>query len=256
MSHRSARTTRKQPQTKGVPSVPELLRWLERRGTKRNREGMARYGIRSARAFGVSAETMRPLAKRLGRQHGLAAKLWEAGWHETRILASLVDEPARVTPAQMERWARAFDNWAVCDSVCFHLFDRTPYAWSKAKQWSRREDEFVKRAAFALLAGLAVHDKQTPDRPFLESLPLIERAAGDDRNFVKKAVNWALRNIGKRNLAMNKAALACAERILAAANHRAGAARGGDADVRAARFIATDARRELSSAKVQARVAR
>ena len=112
--------------------VPEVLRWLERRGTKRNRDGMARYGIRSARAFGVSGETMRPLAKRLGRDHGLAARLWDAGWHETRILASLVDEPARVTPAQMDRWARAFDNWAVCDSVCFHLFDRTPHAWTKA----------------------------------------------------------------------------------------------------------------------------
>jgi 3-methyladenine DNA glycosylase AlkD len=224
-------------------SVPEVLRWLERRGTKRNRDGMARYGIRSARAFGVSGETMRPLAKRLGRDHGLAARLWDAGWHETRILASLVDEPGCVTPAQMDRWARAFDNWAVCDSVCFHLFDRTPHAWTKAKQWSRRDDEFVKRAAFALLAGLAVHDKQAPDRPFLASLRLIERAASDDRNFVKKAVNWALRQIGKRNLALNAAALALARRLVV--SPRA-----------SVRWVGKDAARELGSAAVKRRLSR
>lgn len=240
MSSRAAGATRKKPRTKGVP---ELLRWLERRGTKRNREGMARYGIRSAKAFGVSAETMRPLAKRLGRHHGLAAMLWEAGWHETRILASLVDEPARVTTAQMDRWARAFDNWAVCDSVCFHLFDRTKHAWTKVGQWSRRDEEFVKRAAFALLAGLTVHDKESPDRPFLQSLPLIERAASDDRNFVKKAVSWALRQIGKRNRALHAAALAVARRLAASPRP-------------SARWVGKDAWRELGSPAVKRRVNR
>jgi 3-methyladenine DNA glycosylase AlkD len=143
----------------------------------------------------------------------------------------------------MERWARAFDNWAVCDSVCFHLFDRTPHAWSKAKQWSRREEEFVKRGAFALLAGLAVHDKPSPDRPFLESLPLIQRAAGDDRNFVKKAVSWALRQIGKRNLVLNAAALALARRLATSPR-------------RSARWVGKDALRELASAAVQRRLKR
>ena len=189
-----------------------MLAWLERRGTKRNRQGMARYGIHARKVFGVSVATMRPLIKRLGRNHELAAVLWATGWHEARILASLVDEPARVTSAQMDRWCREFDNWAVCDSVCFHLFDRTPHAFRKVAQWCDRRDEFVKRAAFALLAGLAVHDKRSPDERFVECLPLIERAANDERKFVKKSVNWALRAIGKRNPTLNAAAVTVARR--------------------------------------------
>jgi 3-methyladenine DNA glycosylase AlkD len=147
----------------------EVLRWLERRGTKRNRDGMARYAITSAKVFGVSMQTMRPLAKRLGRNHDLALELWDTGWLEARILASLVDEPARVTPRQMEQWVRGFDNWAVCDSVCFQLFDRTPYARKMIPIWAKRKPEFVKRAAFATLAGLAVHDKKADDRAFVVS---------------------------------------------------------------------------------------
>src|SRR5262245_55813242 len=184
-------------------TVAEVLTWLERRGTRRNRQGMARFGIVSTKTFGVSHATMRPLIKRLGRDHQLAADLWETGWLEARILASLVDDPARVTPRQMELWIRTFDNWAVCDSVCMHLFDRTPHAWRKVPQWAKRRREFEKRAAFAMLAALAVHDKRADDARFLATLPLVEAAAADERNFVRKAVNWALRQIGKRNRALN-----------------------------------------------------
>jgi 3-methyladenine DNA glycosylase AlkD len=221
--------------------VTAVLTWLERRGSRRNRDGMARYGIVAPKVFGVSMATMRPLVKRLGRNHELALALWNSGYLEARILASFVDEPARVSPGQMERWAADFDNWAVCDSVCIHLFDRTPHAWRKVPVWARRRSEFVRRAAFAMLAGLAVHDTHADDRAFLQMLPLIERAAADERNFVKKAVNWALRQIGKRNAALNAAAIVVARRL----THR---------DERAARWIGADARRELTSTAVVARV--
>lgn len=222
-------------------TVNEALKWLERRGTRDNIEGMARFGITSPKAFGVSAEPMRLLARQLGRHHDLAEALWQTGWHEARIVSSLVDEPARVTPAQMDRWVKDFDNWAVCDSVCFHLFDRTPHAWKKAEQWSRRKPEFVKRAAFAVMAGLAVHDKTTADPPFVRLLPIIEREATDNRNFVKKAVNWALRQIGKRNLALNAAAITVARRL-------------SEADDPSSRWVGKDAWRELTSRAVQKRL--
>jgi 3-methyladenine DNA glycosylase AlkD len=221
--------------------VPTILAWLERRGTRRNREGMARFGIVSAKAFGVSMTTMRPLIKRLGRDHSLAQRLWATGWHEARILASFVDEPSRVTPAQMERWCSDFDNWAVCDSVCMHLFDRTPHAFAMAQRWSRRRGEFVRRAGFALLASLAIHDKKTADPVFLRALKWIERGATDQRNFVKKAVNWALRQIGKRNLALNAEAIALADRL------------AGSSEA-AARWVGKDALRELTSVPVARRL--
>lgn len=157
--------------------------------------------------------TMQPLVKRLGHDHDLALALWDSGWFDARILASFVDEPDRVTAAQMDRWVRDFDNWAVCDSVCFKLFDRTPHAWRKVEQWSKRREEFVKRAAFALLASLAAHDKRASDRAFLNALKLVEGAAADNRNFVKKAVSWALRTIGKRNRALHAAAVDVARRL-------------------------------------------
>jgi 3-methyladenine DNA glycosylase AlkD len=229
------------PVTRNRQKSDDVLRWLERRGTRRNIEGMARFGITSPKAFGVSIETMRPLVRRLGHDHALAAALWRTRWHEARILASLIDEPARVTAAQMEKWVRDFDNWAVCDSVCFHLFDRTPHAWKKAAQWSRQESEFVKRAAFALMAGLTVHDKHRPDPAFIRLLPIIERGARDPRNFVKKAVNWALRQIGKRNLTLNGAAIAVAGRLAAA-------------DEPAPRWIGKDALREITGPAVQQRL--
>lgn len=194
---------------------------------------MARYGIASPKVFGVSVANTRVLARQLGRDHELALELWESGWLEARILATLVDEPGRVTRAQMDRWARDFDNWAVCDAACMNLFDRTPHAWAKVEQWSRRRREFVKRAAFALIAASAVHDKHAADDRFLHALALVEREAADGRNFVKKAVSWALRSIGKRNARLRSAAVVAARRL---------ASSQGDASPR---WIGKDALREL-----------
>ena len=224
------------------PDVRSTLAWLERRGTARNRKGMARYGIRSSKAFGVSMATMRPLVKRLGRNHDLAVGLWESEWLEARILAGFIADPSRVTPALMDRWCRDFDNWAVCDSTCIHLFRRTPHAWRKVPVWSRRQDEFVRRAGFALLAALAVHDKQAPDGPFVRGLALVKRTADDKRNFVKKAVNWALRQIGKRNQALNSRAVALSRQLASSTQA-------------APRWIGTDALRELSSPAVSRHLA-
>jgi 3-methyladenine DNA glycosylase AlkD len=221
--------------------VREVLAWLERHGTKRNREGLARYGIQAAKAYGVSVADIQRLAKRLGRDHALAAALWETGWYEARMLTSFVDDPARVTPAQMDRWARDFDNWAICDTLCFHLFDRTPHAWRKVEQWSRRRDEFVRRAAFALLASLALHDKRAGDEPFIRSLVFVERGASDERNFVKKGVSWALRAVGRRNQALNAAALEVARRL-------------AESPEAAARWVGKDAFRELTSPAVRRRL--
>jgi 3-methyladenine DNA glycosylase AlkD len=222
--------------------VESILAWLERRGTARNREGMARFGIHSPKAFGVSMATMRPLVKRLGRNHELAVGLWESEWLEARILAGFIADHSRVTPALMDRWCRGFDNWAVCDSTCIHLFSRTPHAWRKVPIWSRRQDEFVRRAGFALLAVLAVHDKQAPDARFVRGLALIERTANDKRNYVKKGVNWALRQIGKRNQALNVKAVALARQLASSAQA-------------APRWIGKDALSELTSAVVARRLA-
>ena len=210
---------------------------LERMSTQKDRDNLARFGIVTDKFYGVSMANVQKLAKRLGRDHDLAAQLWDSGWYEARALAAFVEEPARVTAAQMDRWCRDFDNWAICDTLCFHLFDRTPHAWSKVKQWSNRRDEFVKRAAFALLASLALHDKKAPDEPFVESLTLIERAAPDDRNFVKKGVSWALRTVGRRNRALNTAAVTLSRRLV-------------ESEEPAARWIGRDALKELTSAAV------
>ena len=218
-----------------------VLAELRGMGSQRNREGMSRYGIRVDDALGISVTDLRKLAKGLGRDHRLAGDLWKSGIHEARILAALVDEPMKVTPAQTERWVKAFDSWDLCDQVCMNLFDRTPFAYDKVVEWAAREPEFVKRAAFALIASLASHDKKASDAELAAFLPLIEREAWDDRNFVKKAANWALRGIGKRNAALNAKAIACAERI-------------AGQDSRSARWIARDALRELTSEKVQARL--
>lgn len=222
--------------------VGESLAWLERRGTKRNRDGLARYAITAPKVFGVSVAMIRQLGKQLGRNHKLALALWETGWYEARMLTAFVAEPDRVTPAQMDRWARDFDNWAICDTLCFHLFDRTPHAWKKVEQWSRRREEFVKRAAFALLASLALHDKEAPDAPFARSLRLVEKAATDERNFVKKAVSWALRSVGRRNRTLHTPAVDVARRLAESAEP-------------AARWVGKDALRELTSAAVRKRLA-
>jgi 3-methyladenine DNA glycosylase AlkD len=206
-----------------------------------NVAGMARYGINSENTLGVSIPSLRAMAKRIGTDHALARELWASGIHEARILAGLVDDFAMVTAAQLERWAKDLDSWDVCDGVCSSLFDKTPFAWDKAVEWSSRSEEFVKRAGFVLMAALAVHDKQAPDERFREFFPLIEREAVDERNFVKKAVNWALRQIGKRNRALNRDAIAAAKRIR-------------KIDSKSARWIAADALRELESDAVRERL--
>lgn len=221
--------------TNGVEEQAQAaLSSLERMSTKRDRENLVRFGITASKAFGVSMANLQVLARRLGRNHELAAALWDTGWYEARMLTSFVDEPARVTPAQMDRWCRDFDNWGICDTVCFHLFDRTPHAWAKVAQWHDKRAEFVKRAAFALLASLALHDRRTGDEPFVESLTLIERAATDERNFVKKGVSWALRSVGRRNAALNTAAVKVARRLSASPNT-------------AARWVGKGALKELTS---------
>jgi 3-methyladenine DNA glycosylase AlkD len=174
---------------------------------------MARYAIPSHNAYGVPVGALRKHAKALGRDHELAGALWETGRYEARMLACFIDVPAAVTAAQMDRWCRDFDSWAICDTACFHLFDRTPHAWRKVDQWSRRRGELARRAAFALLACLALHEKAAADEPFLQRLALIEQAATDGRNFVKKGVLWALRAIGERNAALRGAAAASAARL-------------------------------------------
>jgi 3-methyladenine DNA glycosylase AlkD len=210
----------------------EVLAELRAHGNPDDAAGMARFGINADEALGVRIPVVRALAKRAGRERRLARRLWASGVHEARILAGMVDEPAKVTPAQMDRWAAAFDSWDLCDQVCMNLFDRTPYAWDKALEWSGREAEFVKRAGFALMACLAWHDKAAADERFAPFFAAIEREAWDRRNFVKKAVNWALRQIGKRNRTLRAEALRVAERI-------------ARQDSPTARWIAADARREL-----------
>jgi 3-methyladenine DNA glycosylase AlkD len=224
-------------------SVASVLTWLKRHSSKRTREGMARYGIPSDNASGVSVADIRSLGKRLGRNHDLAIALWDTGNYEARMLTPFIDEPGRVTPAQMDRWCRDFDSWAICDALCFHLFDKTPHAWQKIQKWSTRREEFVKRAAFALLASVALHDKTAPDAPFLKSLALIERAATDDRNFVKKAVSWALRGIGKRNPALHAASVKLARRL-------------ADSPDSAARWTGKDALRDLATPATRRRLER
>jgi len=194
---------------------------------------MARYAITSDKAFGVTVGELQQLSKRLGKNHDLALALWDTGWYEARMLAGFVGEPDRVTPALMDRWCRDFDNWAICDHTCFHLFDRTAHAFRKVEQWAKRSNEFEKRAAFALLASLGVHDKRASDDAFAKCLPLVEAAATDDRNFVKKGVNWALRVIGRRSKELNEAAVKLSQKLSTSQNP-------------AARWIGKDALRELT----------
>ena len=221
-------------------TAEEILAELRSHANPKNVEGMARYGIASTNTLGVNIPTLRAIAKRAGRDHALAEQLWQSGIREARILAAMVDDPAKVTKRQMDRWAKDFDSWDVVDGVC-DLFVKTPYAYEKAHAWSSHKKEYVKRAAFTMIAYLTYRDKQARDADVLQFLPVIRREAGDDRNFVKKSVNWALRNTGKRNRRCNAAAIKCAEQI------RADGTRSG-------RWIAADALRELRSDAVQARL--
>ena len=202
---------------------------------------MARFGIQSSNSFGVSVPKLRTLAREVGHDHPLALKLWETGLHDARLLATMIDDPRQVTVDQMDKWVRGFDSWDVVDGSCGNLFDKTPFAVAKAKEWSQREEEFVKRAGFVLMAELAVHDKKAKDQVFLEFLPLMVSGASDERNFVKKAVNWSLRQIGKRNLKLNRAAISTALRIQ-------------KMESGAAKWVASDALRELKSQQVLKRL--
>jgi 3-methyladenine DNA glycosylase AlkD len=224
-------------------TAKDVIAWLKRTGTARTRDGMARYALPTDRAFGVPVGTMRAEAKRIGMDHELAAALWKSGWYEARMMAALVDDPRLVTRKQMDAWARDFEDWGICDTACFHLFSRTPFAWDGARRWAKSPREFVKRGAFAMMASLVLRDKNAPDDGFLALLPLIEKGAEDDRNFVKKAVNWALRTIGKKNAAMNAAAIATAKRLAASEDA-------------APRWVGKDALRELAGPAVQGRLAR
>ncbi|HSX59648.1 MAG TPA: DNA alkylation repair protein [Tahibacter sp.] len=193
----------------------EAVAALEACATEATRAGMSRFAIPSDKALGVAMRDVQAVAKRYRRDHALAEALWQTDIYDARMLACYIDDPAAVTAAQMDRWMRGIDNWAHCDTACFALFDRTPHAWNKIGQWATRREEFVRRGAFALLASVALHDKKAADAPFLRGLELVEAAAGDDRNFVKKGVNWALRAIGKRNATLRAAATAVATRLAA-----------------------------------------
>lgn len=213
-----------------------IIQKLKSLKNQRNIDGMARFGIRGQNILGVPKPKLDQIARTIGKDHALAQRLWDSKIHEARILAALTDIPAKVTSAQMEKWVKDFDSWDICDQVCGHLFDRTAFAIDKAKLWSRRKKEFEKRAGFVLMAGMAVHDKEASDKLFLSFLPILRREAWDERNFVKKAVNWALRQIGKRNRRLNRAAITEAKRIQ-------------KLDLPPARWIAADAVRELVNFK-------
>jgi 3-methyladenine DNA glycosylase AlkD len=216
--------------------VKSALAWLEENGTRQVRDGMARYGIPSTRAFGVSVGALKSYAKQLGQDHPLALGLWASGWYEARLLAAFVGDPTALGVQQMNAWAKDFDSWAVCDTVCFHLFDRSPLAWGRLEPWAGARAEFHKRGAFALLWSLSVHDKQTSDERFIECLPLIEAAATDDRDYVKKGVDMALRAVGKRSAPLHVAALDLAGRLC-------------ESETASAAWIGRSAQRELSKTR-------
>jgi 3-methyladenine DNA glycosylase AlkD len=201
------------------PALASAMAQLKARASKKNVEGMARFGIVAKNVLGVSVGEIRAIAKGIGRDRVLAAALWKTGVYEARLLACFVEDPAKITQTQMNRWAAVFDNWAICDTACFHLFDKSPHAFDRVHAWAADEREFVRRAAFALLASLALHDKARADADFLKALPLIERSSDDGRNFVKKGVSWALRGIGHRKSpALKAAALAMARRLSTSTN--------------------------------------
>ena len=224
-----------------MTSIEEVLEKLRAKAQPDQLEGMARYGMTVEKRLGVKIPELRRLAKEIDRDHQLALALWETGVAEAMILASMIDIPEEVGEAQMEAWVADFDSWDVCDQVCMNLFEKTPWVWDKIREWAEREEEFVKRAAFALIACLAWHDKEADDEAFIELIPVIKAGATDGRNYVKKAVSWALRNIGKRNLALNEAAIRAAEELR-------------ETDSRAARWVASDVIRDVTREKVQARV--
>jgi 3-methyladenine DNA glycosylase AlkD len=226
-----------------IASVKDVLDKLQSKAKPEQLEGMAKYGMTVEQRLGVSVPDMRKLAKEIGKDHKLALDLWSTGIAEARIVAAMVGDPDKLIEEQMEDWVKGINSWDVCDQACMNLFEKNQLAWKKIVDWSEREEEFVKRTAFSLIACLAWHDKRASDEKFLELLPVIIRGATDKRNFVKKAVNWALRNIGKRNLSLNKVAINTAKEIR-------------QLNSGAARWIASDAIRELESDAIQSRLRR
>ena len=222
-------------------SSDSVVAWLRENGSDEVRAGMLRYAIPNERAFGLAMRDMKSYARKIGKDHDLALALWESGWYEARTVAVFIAEPAAMTSAQMDTWAADFDSWAICDTACFHLFDRTRHAWSKVPRWAKARSEFKKRAAFALLWGLSIHDKEADDERFLDALEWIEHGARDDRLYVKKSVDMALRAIGKRTRPLNDAACDIAARLAAEPD-------------RAPSWIGRHALRELESERVQARL--
>jgi 3-methyladenine DNA glycosylase AlkD len=223
------------------PRVASALAWLKKNSSKSVRDGMLRYAIPNHDALGVKMSDIQRLAKQLGRDHALAQELWKTGVYEARMLCAYIDEVEKVTPAQMDRQARDFDNWAVCDTLCFALWVRSPHAMAKIRKWATSREEFVKRAAFALLASAALKARELDDAELIKTLPLIEKAALDERNFVKKGVNWALRGVGRRSRKLNKASIALAKKLAAK-------------DEPAPRWVGKDALRELTGPIVQKRL--
>ncbi|MCJ7669836.1 MAG: DNA alkylation repair protein [Dehalococcoidia bacterium] len=226
-----------------MASVKDVLDKLQSKAQPEQLKGMAKYGMTVEQRLGVSVPDMRKLAKEIGRDHKLALDLWRTGIAEARIMAGMVGDPAKLTEEQMEEWVKDINSWDVCDQVCMNLFEKNQLAWKKIIDWSEREEEFVKRTAFSLIACLAWHDKKASDEKFIKLLPVIMREATDERNFVKKAVNWALRNIGKRNLKLNEAAINTAKEIQRL-------------DSKAARWVASDTLRELESDAIQSKLRR
>jgi len=226
-----------------MASLKDVLDKLQSKARPEQLQGMAKYGMAVEQRLGVSVPDMRKLAKEIGRDHKLALDLWRTGIAEAKIVAAMVGEPDKLTEKQMEDWVTGINSWDVCDQVCMNLFERNQLAWKKIVDWSEREDEFVKRTAFSLIACLAWHDKKASDDRFIEVLPVIIRGATDERNFVKKAVSWALRNIGKRNLNLNKVAIDTAKEIKRL-------------DSKAARWVASDTLRELESDAIRSRLKR
>ncbi|MGV8840549.1 MAG: DNA alkylation repair protein [Bauldia sp.] len=224
-----------------APTAASVVAELRAMGSEANRAGMARFGINADRALGVSMAAMRPLERRYRRNHALALDLWSTGIHEARILAAMIEDPKKVTKAQVDAWVVDFDSWDICDQACMRVFARTPYVMEKVSEWAADDREFIRRAAFALIAGYTAAARKAPASEFLAFLPLIERHSTDGRNFVKKAVNWALRQIGKRSMALRAPALALAERLAASPD-------------RTARWIGKDAVRELTDPKQIARI--
>ena len=221
----------------------EIIKELRKHYNQKNVDGMARFGIVSANAFGISAPVIKSFAKKIGKNHELALELWKTGYYDARVIAFLIDDPKLVTKSQMNSWVRDFDSWAICDGTCCYLFRKTPFAFDKIFEWADRKEEFVRRTAFSLIAYIAVHDKKRDDNEFLQFLPLIKKYSVDERNFARKAVNWALRQIGKRSKFLNKEALKLAKEIKTI-------------NSKSARWIAGDAIRELENPKILARLKR